>query len=78
MVVGGQRLRALKNHGGVAKADLNEENLEALEAGLPNLLQHVENITQVYHLPCVVAINAFPTDTRPSSTSWRPSAASWA
>ena len=56
-------VRALKNHGGVAKADLNEENLEALEAGLPNLLQHVENITQVYHLPCVVAINAFPTDT---------------
>ena len=56
-------VRALKNHGGVAKADLNEENLEALEAGLPNLLQHVENITQVYNLPCVVAINAFPTDT---------------
>ncbi len=56
-------VRALKNHGGVAKADLNEENLEALEAGLPNLLQHVENITNVYHLPCVVAINAFPTDT---------------
>jgi len=57
-------VRALKNHGGVAKADLNEENLEALEAGLPNLLQHVENITQVYNLPCVVAINAFPTDTK--------------
>ena len=56
-------VRALKNHGGVAKADLNEENLEALEAGLPNLLQHVENITTVYNLPCVVAINAFPTDT---------------
>lgn len=56
-------VRALKNHGGVAKADLNTENLEALEAGLPNLLQHVENITQVYKLPCVVAINAFPTDT---------------
>ena len=56
-------VRALKNHGGVAKADLNEENLDALEAGLPNLLQHVENITQVYKLPCVVAINAFPTDT---------------
>jgi len=55
--------RALKNHGGVAKADLNAENLEALEAGLPNLLQHVENITQVYKLPCVVAINRFPTDT---------------
>ncbi len=57
-------VRALKNHGGVAKADLNEENLEALEKGLPNLLQHVENITQVYHLPCVVAINEFPTDTQ--------------
>lgn len=56
-------VRALKNHGGVAKADLNTENLEALEKGLPNLLQHVENITQVYKLPCVVAINAFPTDT---------------
>ena len=55
--------RALKNHGGVAKADLNTENLEALEAGLPNLLQHVENITKVYQLPCVVAINRFPTDT---------------
>ncbi len=56
-------VRALKNHGGVAKDELNEENLEALEAGLPNLLQHVENITQVYKLPCVVAINRFPTDT---------------
>ena len=50
--------------GGVPKAELNEENLEALEAGLPNLLQHVENITTVYKLPCVVAINAFPTDTK--------------
>ena len=57
-------VRALKNHGGVAKEDLNTENLEALKAGLPNLLQHVENITQVYQLPCVVAINAFPTDTK--------------
>ena len=57
-------VRALKNHGGVAKADLAEENLEALEAGLPNLLQHVESITNVYNLPCVVAINAFPTDTK--------------
>lgn len=57
-------VRALKNHGGVAKADLNEENLEALEKGLPNLLQHVENITKVYNLPCVVAINEFPTDTK--------------
>ncbi len=56
-------VRALKYHGGVAKADLNEENLTALEAGLPNLLQHVENITKVFKLPCVVAINAFPTDT---------------
>ena len=56
-------VRALKNHGGVAKADLNEENLAALEAGLPNLLQHVKNITQVFKLPCVVAINRFPTDT---------------
>ena len=56
-------VRALKHHGGVAKADLNNENLAALEAGLPNLLQHVENITKVFKLPCVVAINAFPTDT---------------
>ena len=56
-------VRALKNHGGVAKAQLNEENLEALEKGLPNLLQHVANIKDVYGLPCVVAINAFPTDT---------------
>ena len=56
-------VRALKNHGGVPKAELNTENLEALEKGLPNLLQHVENITKVYQLPCVVAINAFPTDT---------------
>ena len=56
-------VRALKNHGGVAKDALNDENLQALEAGLPNLLQHVENITNVYNLPCVVAINRFPTDT---------------
>ncbi|WP_455580681.1 formate--tetrahydrofolate ligase [Dysosmobacter sp.] len=56
-------VRALKNHGGVPKAELNEENLDALERGLPNLLQHVENIKKVYGLPCVVAINAFPTDT---------------
>ena len=56
-------VRALKHHGGVAKADLNNENLPALEKGLPNLLRHVENITQVYGLPCVVAINRFPTDT---------------
>jgi len=56
-------VRALKYHGGVPKADLNNENLEALEKGLPNLLQHVDNVTNVYGLPCVVAINAFPTDT---------------
>ena len=56
-------VRALKSHGGVAKDKLNEENLEALEAGLPNLLQHVENIKNVFKLPCVVAINAFPMDT---------------
>ena len=57
-------VRALKHHGGVAKADLNQENLEALEAGLPNLLQHVDNMKNVYGLPVVVAINAFPTDTK--------------
>ncbi|MEN6636929.1 MAG: formate--tetrahydrofolate ligase [Clostridiaceae bacterium] len=56
-------IRALKHHGGVAKADLCNENLAALEKGLPNLLQHVENVTKVFGLPCVVAINAFPTDT---------------
>ena len=57
-------VRALKYHGGVAKADLNQENLDALEKGLPNLLQHVDNIKNVFGLPCVVAINAFPTDTK--------------
>ena len=57
-------VRALKYNGGVAKADLNNENLEALEKGLPNLLKHVSNIRNVYKLPCVVAINAFPTDTK--------------
>jgi len=57
-------VRALKSHGGADKADLNQENLPALEAGLPNLLQHVDNIKNVYKLPCVVAINAFPTDTQ--------------
>jgi len=57
-------VRALKHHGGVKKENLNEENLEALEKGMPNLLQHVSNITNVYKLPCVVAINAFPTDTK--------------
>ncbi len=56
-------VRALKYNGGVAKNDLNEENLEALENGLPNLLKHVENITKVYKLPAVVAINRFPLDT---------------
>ncbi len=57
-------VRALKYHGGVPKAQLNNENLKALEAGLPNLLQHVSNIKNVFGLPCVVAINAFPTDTK--------------
>lgn len=56
-------VRALKYNGGVPKGELNEENLEALEKGLPNLLKHVGNMKEVYHLPCVVAINAFPTDT---------------
>ena len=55
-------VRALKHHGGVAKTELTYENPEALEKGLPNLLQHVENITKVFGLPCVVAINRFPTD----------------
>lgn len=56
-------VRALKYHGGVPKNELNQENLEALEKGIPNLLQHLENITKVYGLPAVVAINEFPTDT---------------
>ena len=56
-------VRALKYHGGVPKAELGTENLEALEKGLPNLLQHVSNVKNVYGLPCVVAVNAFPTDT---------------
>ena len=56
-------VRALKMHGGLDKKQLGTEDLEALRRGLPNLLQHVENITQVYHLPAVVAINRFPTDT---------------
>ncbi|NLD19059.1 MAG: formate--tetrahydrofolate ligase [Clostridiales bacterium] len=55
-------VRALKHHGGVAKTELGQENLVALEAGLPNLLQHVENITKGFGLPAVVAINRFPTD----------------
>ena len=56
-------VRALKYNGGISKDNLNNENLEALEAGLPNLLKHIENITQVFKLPAVVAINEFPTDT---------------
>ena len=56
-------VRALKLHGGVAKTDLATENLEALEIGLPNLLRHVSNVKNVYKLPCVVAVNRFPTDT---------------
>ena len=56
-------IKALKYNGGVPKSDLAAENLEALEAGLPNLLKHIENITNVYGLPVVVAINRFPTDT---------------
>ena len=55
--------RALKYNGGVAKVDLNAENLDALHAGMPNLLRHVDNIQNVFGLPCVVAINRFPTDT---------------
>ena len=56
-------VRALKYNGGVAKADLNQQNVEALKKGIPNLLRHVDNIQTVYGLPVVVAINAFPTDT---------------
>ena len=56
-------VRALKHNGGVPKAELSEENLEALEAGMPNLLRHVSNIKGIWGLPVVVAINAFPTDT---------------
>ena len=56
-------VRALKYNGGVAKADLNQPNVEALKEGIPNLLRHVDNIQTVYGLPVVVAINAFPTDT---------------
>jgi len=57
-------IRALKSHGGAHRIDLEKENLAALEAGMPNLLQHIENITQVYKLPAVVAINAFTKDTQ--------------
>ena len=56
-------VRALKMHGGVPKTELSEENLEALERGIPNLLKHVSNIKDVYGLPSVVAVNRFPTDT---------------
>ena len=56
-------IRALKMHGGLPKTALGEENIEALEKGIPNLLRHVSNIKNVYHLPCVVAVNRFPTDT---------------
>ncbi len=61
-------VRALKHHGGVPKAELEKEDLKALERGMPNLLQHVENITKVYKLPAVVAINAFPNDTKAELT----------
>jgi formate--tetrahydrofolate ligase len=71
-------VRALKYHGGVPKAELNNENLEALEAGLPNLLQHVDNIKNVFGLPCVVAINAFPKDTEAELKLVEKSAMSWA
>ncbi len=57
-------IRALKYHGGVKKDALNQENKEALVKGMPNLVQHIDNIRNVYGLPCVVAINAFPTDTK--------------
>lgn len=57
-------VRALKMHGGMSKENLNAENLDALEKGVPNLLRHVSNIKNVYHLPSVVAINKFPTDTQ--------------
>ncbi|MBQ9115249.1 MAG: formate--tetrahydrofolate ligase, partial [Clostridia bacterium] len=56
-------VRALKMHGGMAKTELNNENLVALEKGLPNLLRHVSNMVNVYKIPCVVAVNRFPTDT---------------
>ena len=56
-------VRALKYHGGVPRSELGTENLDALEKGLPNLLQHVRNVKEVFGLPCVVALNRFPTDT---------------
>ena len=57
-------VRAIKMHGGVLKADLSTENLDAIKKGLPNLLKHVDNIKNVFKLPCVVAVNKFPTDTQ--------------
>ena len=56
-------IRALKMHGGLPKTELGSENLEALKKGMPNLLRHISNVTEVYGLPCVVAVNRFPTDT---------------
>lgn len=56
-------VRALKMHGGLPEAELDREDLEALERGIPNLLHHVSNMTNVYGLPCVVAVNRFPADT---------------
>lgn len=56
-------VRALKMHGGVAKTDLNEKNVQAVRVGLPNLLKHIENMQEVFGIPSVVAINKFPTDT---------------
>lgn len=56
-------VRALKMHGGLAKTELGREDLDALRLGMPNLLRHVHNIKDVYGLPCVVAVNRFPTDT---------------
>ena len=57
-------IRALKMHGGLLKTELNEENIDALKKGMPNLIRHLNNIKNVYKLPCVVAINRFPTDTQ--------------
>ncbi len=68
-------VRALKLHGGVAKADLGTENVEALEKGMENLLKHVENVTEIYGLPAVVAVNRFPTDTEAELEAVRKSCA---
>ena len=65
-------VRALKHHGGCPKAELGSENLGALEKGLPNLLQHVANITEVYGLPCVVAVNRSPPTPRRSWAGGEP------